>query len=102
MLGRSTESPGANTSRHGPYAVPGVRASTSTEDESPNARRMREAPTTIAPGELAGAMRHAFISTFPAETTTGIPASSSDATALSSAGMFVDVSAMNDQFAIAR
>ena len=81
--------------------MPGVRASTSCASASMPARRMRDAPTTITPGELAGAIRQAFISRLPAETTTGIPAARSAVTALSSAGIVAAVSAMNDQLAIA-
>ena len=60
-----------------------------------------DAPTTIVPCAFPGDTRQASISRLPAETITGIPAARSSVTALSSAGMRADVSAMNDQFAIA-
>ena len=99
MLGSSTESPGAKTSMQVPNAVSGERTSVGALSES---RRTRDAPTTMAPGELPGEMWQASISRLPAETTTGMPAARSCATALSSAGIAAAVSAMNDQLATAR
>src|SRR5918992_2489136 len=87
-------------SMQGPYAVPGARRSAGPEVVGSVYKELE--PTTIVPGELAGETRQAFVSRFPAEATTGMLARSSDATALSSAGMTADVSAMKDQFAMKR
>src|SRR5688500_2088144 len=87
-------------SMQGPYAVPGARRSAGPEVVGSVYRALD--PTTIVPGELAGDTRQAFVSRLPAETITGMLLRSNIATALSSAGMTADVSAMKDQLAIAR